>query len=182
MTDPVVPRPSPDARWEERVDALWAGLAPDTDGAWFRARMEALVAELGAGHPVAAFERGSACDSTGHPDQAVPLYEAALAGGLDGPRRRRATIQLASSLRALGEPERALALLATEAGQPSDELDDAVVMCTAFTLAALGREREALAITLTALAPHLPRYQRSTAAYAALLTETPDGPPADAEP
>jgi hypothetical protein len=37
-----------------------------------------------------------------------------------------------------------------------------------------GRERDAVALLLTALARHLPRYQRSVANYARLLTETGD--------
>ena len=54
---------------------------------------------------VVAFDEACELDSTGHPDQATPLYEAALASGdLDPYRRRRATIQLASSLRNLGKP------------------------------------------------------------------------------
>lgn len=36
----------------------------------------------------------------------------------------------------------------------------------ALGLADTGREREALAVALAALAPHLPRYQRSLANYA----------------
>ena len=116
---------------------------------------------------VAAFDAACELDSTGHPDQAAPLYEAALASGeLDPYRRRRATIQLASSLRNLGQPERALELIAPEAARQSDELDDAVAVFHALVLADLGREREGLALVLQALAPHLPRYQNSATNYA----------------
>jgi hypothetical protein len=39
---------------------------------------------------IGLFERGAAFDSTGHPDQAVPLYKAALEAGLTGePAARR---------------------------------------------------------------------------------------------
>jgi hypothetical protein len=38
-----------------------------------------------------------------------------------------------------------------------------------------GAEREAISLSLAALAPHLPRYQRSLAAYAADLSQSPDG-------
>jgi hypothetical protein len=34
-----------------------------------------------------------------------------------------------------------------------------------------GREREAVSVALTALAPHLPRYQRSLANYARELSD-----------
>jgi tetratricopeptide repeat protein len=50
-------------------------------------------------------------------------------------------------------------------------LDDAVRATLALCLADLGREREGLALVLGALAPHLPRYQRSMANYARLLVE-----------
>ena len=42
----------------------------------------------------------------------------------------------------------------------------------ALALADTGHEREALSMALTALAGHLPRYQRSAANYARLLVET----------
>ncbi len=84
------------------------------------------------------FERAAAYDSTGFPEKAVALYREALACGLTAERRRRAKIQLASSLRNLG------------------------------------REREEL--TMKALAPHLPRHQRSLANYAEDLMEPAVGP------
>ena len=41
----------------------------------------------------------------------------------------------------------------------------------ALALVDTGREREAVSVALAALAPHLPKYQRSVAAYARLLVE-----------
>ena len=156
--------------WEDRVTALWATLdeRPEDE---FLAAVAALAAERPAGDAAAVFERAAAQDSTGHPDHAVPLYREALALGLTGLRRRRATIQLASSLRNLGESAEALALLQAEAEQPPDELDDALAGFLGLALADAGQERQALVLALTALAPHLPRYQRSLAAYARLLVE-----------
>jgi len=104
----------------------------------------------------------------------VPLYREALERGLSGERRRRAVIQLASSLRNLGEAYESVALLEAELNAGSDHLDDAVRAFLALALADTGREREAAAHALTALAPHLPRYQRSLANYAQLLTGTDD--------
>jgi hypothetical protein len=135
--------------------------------------MEKLTAELPAGSAVALFERGGSLDTTGHPDQAVPLYRQALDLGLPGERRRRAVIQMASSLRNLGRPQESVALLTAERDAGSDHLDDAVVAVLALALVDLGREREAVSITVTALARHLPRYQRSMANYARLLVEPP---------
>jgi hypothetical protein len=167
------------AGWEERVAAAWAGFDADpaTDEAHaadFRAVIDELVAELPADSPAGPFERACAWDSTGHPDNAVPLYREALERGLDGYRGRRAKIQLASSLRNLGQPAEGVRLLTPELVGVSDELDDAVRATLALCLASLGREREGLALVLGALAPHLPRYQRSMANYARGLVE-PEG-------
>ena len=94
------------AEWEQRVEALWAAFDEHAEDE-FLAAMERLVAERPADDPLALFEHGSALDSTGHPDRAVDRYRRALVSGLTGIRRRRAVIQLASSLRNLGGPTRA---------------------------------------------------------------------------
>lgn len=154
------------AEWEQRVALLWKSIdgysEPD-----FVAAMRELAAELPAGDPVGPFELGGAYDSTGQPDLAIPLYQQALAGGLAPPLRRRATIQLASSLRNLGRAEESVTLLTAELAAGSDELDDAVRAFLALALTSVGRDREAVSIALTALARHLPRYNRSLTAYAA---------------
>jgi thioredoxin-like negative regulator of GroEL len=156
--------------WEERVAEAWRTIdAYEPED--FRRLIDDLAAELPAGAPEAAFERACSFDSTGHPDRAVPLYREALAGGVTGERRRRATIQLASSLRNVGSPQESVALLEEELTRGSDHLDDAVKAVLALALTDVGREREAVSILLGALAPHLPRYQRSMANYARLLVE-----------
>jgi len=159
-----------DPDWERRSLELWS-LLDDLDAEEFRARIDALAGELPAGDPVGLFERGCANDSTGRPAVAVPLYREALERGLDGIRRRRAVIQMASSLRNLGEPQRSVELLEAERGRGSDELDDAVVATLALALADTGREREAAGLAIGALARHLPRYNRSMANYARELVE-----------
>nr|WP_255672608.1 tetratricopeptide repeat protein [Glycomyces amatae] len=131
--------------------------------------MKDLAAECGPDDPVALFEVGGAHDSTGYTEAAVGYYERAVAAGLSGVRRRRVSIQMASSLRETGRPERALALIEEEKARGSDGYDDALAMCEALTLAKLGRDREGLSVALRALAPHLPRYQRSTVNYARAL-------------
>jgi hypothetical protein len=153
--------------WERRLAQLWASIDNHED---FPAAMAKLVAERPPDDPIALFEQGSAFDSTGHPDLAVDKYRAALAAGLSGYRRRRATIQLASSLRNLGQATESVALLTAELDRPSDDLDDAVRAFLALALTSAGRDREAVSMALTALAPHLTRYNRSLAAYAADLT------------
>lgn len=99
------------ADWETPVADSW-GAIDDYEPAVFVDRIRTLVAELPAGNAIGLFELGCAQDSTGHPDLAVPLYRAALGAGLAGIRRRRATSQLASSLRNLGA-SRHLAVLRT---------------------------------------------------------------------
>ncbi|MFI8519349.1 tetratricopeptide repeat protein [Streptomyces sp. NPDC085481] len=175
MTDPST------EDWERRLAALWA--EPDAyDEAAFRARIDELAAELPADDPRALFERGAAHDSTGLPEEAVRFYRRALGGGLTGLRRRRAVIQLASSLRNLGRPDQSVELLNEERAIPADRLDAeeaalsaAVDAFLALALADTGRDREAASLALGALAPLLPRYNRSLAYYArALVTGEPD--------
>jgi hypothetical protein len=158
-----------EADWETRVADAWASFDRH-DEATFLALMDGLAAE--APHAAAGlFERASAFDSTGHSDRAVPLYREALDLGLTGGRRRRAVIQMASSLRNLGRPLESVALLTAEAATASDDLDDAVRAFLALALVDIGREREAVSLALGALAPHLTRYQHSVANYARLLVE-----------
>jgi tetratricopeptide (TPR) repeat protein len=157
-----------EADWERRVEALWVTI-DDHDETDFRTAMERLVAERPPGDPVGLFELASAFDSTGHPEPAAERYRAALDCGLGGYRRRRAVIQLASSLRNLGRVDESLALLEAERDTGFDELDDELAAFLALALTSAGREREAVAVALTALAPHLTRYTRSVTAYAADL-------------
>jgi hypothetical protein len=162
--------------WEQRLADLWASMdaLPEAD---FLSRMEQLTGELPAGDAVGLFERAGSLDSTGQPDLAVPLYREALDRGLAGVRRRRAVIQLASSLRNLGRAQQSVDLLTAELAAGSDGLDDAVRAFLALALATVGRETEAVSLVLGALAPHLPRYQRAVANYARLLVEPDDDGP-----
>ena len=157
------------AEWEKRNDVLWQHidcLEPDE----FVARMNDLASELPDNHPVGLFERGCAQDSTGHSDLAVPLYLAALSQGISGARRRRANIQMASSLRNLGSFQEAADILESELLQPSDELDSAVKAFLALAWFDLGREGDAVSLSLEALAAHLPRYSTSLVRYAQEIT------------
>ncbi|MFE9392546.1 tetratricopeptide repeat protein [Streptomyces sp. NPDC006784] len=178
--------------WERRVADTWArmdALVAERGAEGFRAAVGELADEQPAGSPSAAFERACAFDSTGLPDRAVPLYQEALRGGLTGVRRRRAVIQLASSLRNLDRPGESAALLWAEldhdigtdgpvgARETAEvvALEDAVRAVLALALTDLGRSREAVPLLLAALAPHLPRYQRSMAGYARQLTQRVEG-------
>jgi hypothetical protein len=156
--------------WEQRVAALWK-LIDTYEPEAFRAEVATLAAERDPADAKALFELACANDSTGLPDQAAPLYRQALAAGLTGIRRRRAVIQLASTLRNLGHPHESVELLTAERGMDSDELDDAVAAFLALALTDVGREREATSLALGALARHLPRYNRSLAWYAKAIVD-----------
>lgn len=157
---------------EQALDEAWASIGSYGDEAEFRALIDSLVAD--APPAVAAFERACAYDSTGHSDLAVPLYRSALQIGLTGLRRRRAAIQLASSLRNVGRPQESVEMLSAELAASVEDpaaaaLDDAVRAVLALALVDLGREREAVSLLLLTLVPYLPRYQRSMADYARTL-------------
>ncbi len=156
--------------WQARSARAWARFG-EVPAAEFLASMRELAAELPPDDPDGPFELGTACDATGHAEEAVAFYAKALDLGLDGVRRRQAVIQMAGSLRDLGRPELGVDLLTAELAAESDQLDDAVRAFLALALADAGREREALSVALGALAPHLPFYQRSVAEYASALTE-----------
>lgn len=171
--------------WEDRVAALWDRFddyaETEEDEARFRADVDALVAELPEGSPLGPFEQACAWDSTGGSDQAVPLYREALDLGLAGVspyKARRTKIQLASSLRNIGQAAEGVELLEAELDAPSDELDDPVRYFLALCLSSLGRDREALSLALGTLAPHMARYQRSAAYYAQALVEPGEQPEA----
>jgi hypothetical protein len=159
-----------DVDWEKRTADAWASI-DEMAPAEFRVLIDKLADELPEGSARADFERACAFDSTGHSDKAVPLYQRALDAGLTGLHRRRAVIQMSSSLRNVGEVAHAVQLLTEELRAGSDELDDAVRAVLALALTDVGREREAVSLAVGALARHLPRYQRSMANYARLLVE-----------
>ena len=158
-----------EARWEQRVGELWDAF-DDHEPDAFLGRIEALAAERPPGDAVALYELASAHDALDHEEEAAALYRRALAAGLPGKRRRRAVIQLASTLRNLGRSGESVAMLTAERDAVSDELDGAVTAFLALSLVDAGREREAAALALAALSSHLPEYGRSLSHYARALT------------
>jgi cyanophycin synthetase len=152
---------------EPEIADLWA---MDDDVARIAAA-EQLVAQH-PDDPRLAFELAGAHDAAGDPATAIGLYEKALSGGLREPQRHRAQIQSASTLRNLGEPERALALL--------DEVDVtypgnvAVAAFRALVLVDLGRPDVAVADLVDSLVDHAAdedaaAYRRALHGYAARL-------------
>ncbi|MBT2486280.1 MULTISPECIES: tetratricopeptide repeat protein [unclassified Microbacterium] len=153
--------------WDERIDDVWAAASGEEVGDETIARIDELAAERGADDARAEFERAGARDSAGRPAEAVALYRRALALGLDEDHRAQCVIQLASSLRILGEFEEALDVIrAEEEISAEGPYRDAVAAVHALTLASAGRPAQGLSVALLALVPHLPRYHRSMTAYA----------------
>jgi cyanophycin synthetase len=153
---------------EAEIEALWAM----EDGA---ARIEAGRALLEA-HPGdgrITFEYAGTYDSAGDPDRAVPLYREALELGLREPHRHRAQLQLASSLRILGQVDQARALVDEVVARHPDSVGAA--MFRALVLHDAGRGDEALRDLMTLLATtstdeDVAQYRRSLTAYARALT------------
>lgn len=151
-------------------DTYWATVdlaQPDSA----RARLEHLIADTATSPARVLFERASLHDALGEEGEAIPLYRAALDHGLDGPHRTEATIQLASSLRNVGDASGAIAALRDIPA--SDPLSDAADAFRALALFDDGKPAAALRTALHALAPHLPLYRRAVDAYAD-ETATPD--------
>lgn len=158
--------------WTEDVEAVWREvdrLSPPE----LVAKITAIVEQSEVPDALRDFHLACAHDSTGRPDLAVAGYRRALEAGLSGYQQRRATIQLASSLRNLGQPHESVRILAAESTTTGDGLDDAVVVFLALALVDTGQERSAVARLVHALADHLPRYTTSAHRYADALTAPP---------
>ncbi|TDP95864.1 tetratricopeptide repeat protein [Leucobacter luti] len=168
----------PSESWQARVDAVWADSAASPEVVL--ARIEALVGELDDADPRGPFELGGAHDSAGHEELAVAHYERAIELGLAGTARAELTVQLASTLRVLGRYDEAIALL--RASDPDPALGAAPEAFLALALHSAGRYDEALAVSLDALIPQLPRYQRSLRGYAAELKAAAESAPRAARP
>ena len=158
--------------WEERIDEVWADASGELAGSEVIERIDALAAERGPDDARAEFERAGARDSAGLEAEAVALYRRALALGLDDEHRPQCVIQLASSLRNIGEFDEALAVIRAEEEISSDgPYRDAVATVHALILASAGKPAQGLSVALLALVPHLPRYHRSMTAYAHEIAE-----------
>ena len=167
-----------DHDWEARIAATWACVQSESlCGEALVAAIDALCAERASGDATALFERACVRDTVGVEDQAEGYYRAALATGqLDAYRSSRASIQLASTLRILGRLNESEQLLVNELNrhvQPGNlrALHDEARAILALTYVAQGRAKEAAGLALSALAPHLPRYNRSVAGNAAEMVE-----------
>jgi tetratricopeptide (TPR) repeat protein len=134
------------------------------------AAIDELAAEKGELDAAAVFETASVRDYLGLEPEAEPLYRRALELGLDEEHRPQAVVQLASSVRNLGDIDEALRLIESEhRDHPGAPYRDEVAAFLALALVSAGDARRGASVALTALAPHLRRYTRSMTAYAAAL-------------
>lgn len=139
------------ARGEHELESAIAGLWTQEDPAARVAAAQALV-DAAPGDPRLLFELAGAHDAAEREEEAVALYDEALGGGLREPHRRRAQIQLASTLRNLGRLDRAADLLAALADQRRDSA--AVAAFRALTTLDAGRPADAVADLVDALMAH----------------------------
>lgn len=154
--------------WDERIASFWRSVG-DLEPDAALAAMKQLVDERTGSDPDALYEWASMHDFLGREAEAIPLYQAALEAGLSGERKPQAVIQLASSLRNVGDVEAAIDLL--EGCLSNPVTGSAAHAFLALALFDAGRPRHALHTALIALAPTLPLYGRAISAYANRLLQ-----------
>lgn len=155
--------------FNEQLEAFWnsaEGQSPQS----LRDELEQLLAQRPAEDAAVLFERASLHDYLGEEAKAVGPYRAAMAAGLDPEKLDEARIQLASTLRNLGEVSQALELLEM-IGVQSHVYRDAQAFL-ALTLHDTGEHGQALRMALQALAPTLRIYGRPVHNYAQDLVGT----------
>lgn len=157
------PGPRFDASWEARVAAVWDG-ADRSRPQEVLASMRDLWMERGEDDADALAEWAGAHDFAGLQAQAIPLYRRALERGVVGHRRDETVIQLASSLRHVGEPAAAVDVL--DASPVSERMHAAAQAFRALALRDLGRADEAVSVALEVLAPLLPQYSAAVTRFA----------------
>ncbi|WJL95561.1 tetratricopeptide repeat protein [Microbacterium sp. ET2] len=153
--------------FEARLERFWTE-ADEESATELAATLDQLLADSAAPLERALFERASLHDFLGDEAAAVPLYRAALDAGLAPPHRTQAVIQLASSLRNVGEVSAAIMLL--QAVSAEDPLFPAAQAFLSLALHDDDKPTAALRTALAALAPTLPAYQRAVSFYAGDLT------------
>jgi hypothetical protein len=156
------------SEWEDRVAAFWQS-ADDSKVDETLSEMKRLVEELEPTNPIGLFELASVHDFLGLEPEAIPIYKKALHSGLDGLKREQALIQLSSSLRNVGKPEEAVALL--ESSTFSVETEAAAKAFLALAHLDAGNPSKALSIALLGLYPAGGPYERSIKLYATDLID-----------
>jgi tetratricopeptide (TPR) repeat protein len=164
--------------WAERVRAFWSS-ADDTEPDRMLSGMRALVDERPPGDARARYEWASLQDFLGMESAAIADYGAALDAGLDEEHEAQAVVQLASSLRNVGDPDAAIELLRSAKESPTTGAATRAFL--ALALHDAGHPAQALQVALLALAPTLPLYARAVSDYATALTDRRDALDASTE-
>ncbi len=118
--------------------------------------------------PRILYEYGGAFDSAGHETQAIPLYRLALEKGMSGDYLPQLYLQLASSLRNIGQLDEAITML-EQACQRYPERPS-LKLFLALALESAGRQHDALTTLFDLAIAHvatadMKRYTRSIRAY-----------------
>lgn len=159
--------------WDSRIDQFWDSFDGSRPDQMF-ADMREIVDERPADDGPALYEWASVNDSLGSTAEAIEYYRLGIAAGLDDLRRPQAALQLASSLRAEGEPQEAIDVLdalQADATHVLDIIGAAPSVVRALALHDLGRKDEALSVALIGLSTTLPLYRRSMTAYAEAIVD-----------
>jgi tetratricopeptide (TPR) repeat protein len=138
------------------LDAAVAAIYADRDRDDMAPTIAAFTA-LQAAHPEEAqlvYEVAGGYDTAGDEARAAPLYEQALAMGLDGDALRRCLVQYGSTLRNLERYEESLAVLDRADREFPDSAS--VAMTRALTLLESGRSDAAVGTLLLLLAAEPP--------------------------
>ncbi|MGO2053316.1 MAG: tetratricopeptide repeat protein [Glutamicibacter sp.] len=152
--------------WQERIELFWNTAGAKNPDA-LRNELAQLLAQKPANDAEALFERASLHDYLGEEALAVGPYRAAIAGRLSEQKLNEARIQLASTLRNLGEFQESLELLRMVG--PDSSLHRDAQAFLALALHDAGEGTAALQVALQALAPNLELYARPVHDYAAEL-------------
>lgn len=155
--------------FNEQIEAFWRS-AKGKSSQKLREELDELLAQRPAGDAVVLFERASLHDYLGEEAQAVEPYRAAIATGLDPEKLDEARIQLASTLRNLGETGQAVQLL--QLIQASSHVYRDAQAFLALALHDAGDHQQALRVALQTLAPTLSLYGRPVHDYAKELAGT----------
>ena len=157
-----------DTAWQQKIDRFYEQEFDEEDPHGSLARMRNLLSKRPVGDAEALFELGGVHDALGREDEAIPLYRQAIESGLEGKSALRASIQLASTLRNVGDSAEAVSILES---MPNAGVDEGARQ--AFLALALhdeGRHGDALRTALLALIPTLDGYKRALTDYAAELS------------
>jgi len=159
-----------DGAWDQKIDSFYENEFDESDPRGAIAKMRSLASERPADDAAALFELGGIHDALGLETEAIPFYRAAIAAGLEGERATRVLIQLASTLRNVGESSEAVSML--ESAPPSGDDEAARQAFLALAIYDERRYGDALRIALLALIPTLDGYQRALREYAEELPRT----------